>query len=161
MLNDFKGAQKEFQHAKHLRPNNPDITKELAALLEKEMKVAAKERFMCQRMFSSSSNNNQAASDDKLTPPTSNTQAEKDSNDNSVFPNVTPEFQRMVEERLLSFIADPNVNELTFPSMLSQEEIALISAAAKIAKLSIQLTYKGTDTVLKVVKKKCKMAANN
>lgn len=153
MLHDFKGARKEFYRAQHLKPNNPDISKELAALLEKEMKVAAKERFMCQHMFNMSDNSNQAATDDKLTPPICNTLAEKDSNENSVFPNVTPEFQRVVEERLLSFVADPNVSELTFPSMLSQEEIALISAAAKIANLSIQLTYKDTDAVLKVVKK--------
>lgn len=153
MLHDFKGARKEFQCAQHLKPNNPDISKELAALLEKEMKVAAKERFMCQHMFNLSGNSNQTATVDKLTPPISNEHAEKDSSENSVFPNVTPDFQRVVEERLLSFLADPNVSELTFPSMLSQEEIAYISAAAKIAKLSIQLTYKGTDAVLKVMKK--------
>ncbi|KAK4301008.1 hypothetical protein Pmani_026828 [Petrolisthes manimaculis] len=154
-LNDFKGARKEFQHAQHLKPNNPEINKELAALLEKEMKVAAKERFMCQRMFSSlGNNNNQVASDSKLTPPISSPQVKKDSNDNSEFPNVTPEFERVVGERLLYFAADTNVNELTFPSMLSQEEITFISAAAKIANLSIQLTYKGRDAVLKLVKKK-------
>ncbi|KAG0712063.1 Inactive peptidyl-prolyl cis-trans isomerase FKBP6 [Chionoecetes opilio] len=54
LLNDFSAARKHLLQAQRLKPGWEEITEELEAVVKREEKWAAKERFMCRRMFSSS-----------------------------------------------------------------------------------------------------------
>lgn len=51
LLSDFSSAKKFLLQAKKLKPGWDEITDELEAVVRSEEKWAARERFMCQRMF--------------------------------------------------------------------------------------------------------------
>ncbi|KAK8391066.1 hypothetical protein O3P69_017012 [Scylla paramamosain] len=53
LLNDFSGAKKFLLQAQRLKPGRDEITEELEAVIKREEKWAARERFMCQQMFNS------------------------------------------------------------------------------------------------------------
>ncbi|XP_045127270.1 inactive peptidyl-prolyl cis-trans isomerase FKBP6-like [Portunus trituberculatus] len=54
LLNDFSGAKKFLHQALSLKPGCDEIIEELEAVVKREEKWAARERFMCQQMFNSS-----------------------------------------------------------------------------------------------------------
>lgn len=134
MLHDFKGARKALLHAQRLKPNNMDISSELEMVLLKEQKYEAQEQLMYKQMF------------EPLVQSSAGTLTE-----NVV--KVRPEFERVVEQTILRFIAEPNMNELQFPSSLSPVEIACVTAAAKAAECIISVKPNGAETILKIMKK--------
>lgn len=152
MLHDFKGARKELLRAQRLRPNNTDISTELELLLQKEQKYKAQERFMYKRMFKSSEC--VTAEDQGKAAKAEESKNQRDVNHSYVLLGVRPEFERIVEERILRFVTDPHVSELPFPRNFSQAEIACVAAAAKAANCTISVKRKGADTLLKVLKKR-------
>lgn len=151
MLHEFKGAKRDLLQAQRLSQNNEDIAKELEVVLQKEQKYKEQEQFMYKRMFIRAGGN--AMDDNKNKSADSGKQKAKDKNQNTIL-KVRPEFQRVVQERMIKFANDPVVTELPFPSNLSQDEIAFVAAVAKAANCSVSVTDKGVDTILKVFKTK-------
>ncbi|XP_071538446.1 inactive peptidyl-prolyl cis-trans isomerase FKBP6 [Panulirus ornatus] len=155
MLHDFNGAHKEYLFALHLKPNNTDISTELEHLSQKKQKYEAQERFLYKRMFKSyKCTTAKDKSNVTNIKGLKGSKKQKDTSHNNVLHGIRPEFEQIVEERISSFVANPSVSELPFPSNISQADIACVAAAAKAANCSISVKYKGADTFLKVLKKK-------
>ncbi|XP_042211191.1 inactive peptidyl-prolyl cis-trans isomerase FKBP6-like [Homarus americanus] len=150
MLHDFKSARKLFLKAQHLKPNNEDISTELEKLLHNELRYEAQEKIMYQRMFRYPEGNTQKNHQEK------SVKAKETKNQNinnaAVLPGVHPEFERIVEKQIMQFAVDPNVRVLSFPSNLSQEEIACVSAAATAVNCIVSVSHIGAATYLKVMK---------
>lgn len=69
LLNNFAEAKKFLLKAKKIKPGWNEITQELEALTQSEEKWAARERFMCQRMFNFSDSSPGPESSSHSTPP--------------------------------------------------------------------------------------------
>lgn len=70
LLNNFAEAKKLLLQAKKIKPGWNEITQELETLTQSEEKWAARERFMCQRMFNFSGRSSGPESSSPSTPGT-------------------------------------------------------------------------------------------
>lgn len=145
MLCDFSGALKELKRAQRLRPHNLDISEALETLLIKKERYEQQEKFMYQRMFQPKDKTNQEGSQSL-----ESSKERKDQNSNIL--DVRPEFRKVIDDQILEFSANPNINEIPFPNNLNRDEIAYIAAAAKAADLLVTVKPRGMETFLKIAK---------
>ncbi|XP_066948572.1 inactive peptidyl-prolyl cis-trans isomerase FKBP6, partial [Macrobrachium rosenbergii] len=145
MLCDFSGALKELKRAQRLRPHNLDISEALETLLIKKERYEQQEKFMYQRMFQPKDKTNQEGSQSL-----ESSKERKDQNSNIL--DVRPEFRKVIDDQILEFSANPNINEIPFPNNLNRDEIAYIAAAAKAADLLVTVKQRGMETFLKIAK---------
>ncbi|XP_068240501.1 inactive peptidyl-prolyl cis-trans isomerase FKBP6 isoform X2 [Palaemon carinicauda] len=145
MLCDFSDSFKELKKAQRLRPHNLDISDALESLLAKKEKYEQQEKFMFQRIFQPKE---EASQKSNLAVGKSKEKIDPDAN----ILSVRPKFKKVIQDQIIEFITNPDINELPFPSNLSPDEIAYIAAAAKAADLLVTVRQKGMETTLKIAK---------
>ncbi|KAK7075718.1 Inactive peptidyl-prolyl cis-trans isomerase fkbp6, partial [Halocaridina rubra] len=138
LLSKYDEALKEFQKAQRLKPNNADIKKALKTLLIKKATYEEQEKFFMKKMFNFKQS--------KLNDDSSENTRCKDL-------NMRPEFKKMVEEQITQFVADPDRQELSFPSNLSRSAVDCVSTLAKAADLRVKVMQRWMEYHVKLTKK--------
>ncbi|CAC5384585.1 FKBP6 [Mytilus coruscus] len=114
----FEVARDMLKRAQRMNPNNTEINKELQELDRDIKKFSLVEKDMYQKMFSKPTGQSAEEKEQE------NLKAKKKLEKNL---NVSDDFQKMIEEKLLEFIKDDLQEDMPFPALnLSVGEIACI-----------------------------------
>ncbi|VDI79492.1 FK506-binding protein 6 [Mytilus galloprovincialis] len=147
----FEVARDMLKRAQRMNPNNTEINKELQELDKDIKKFSLVEKDMYQKMFSKPTG--QSAEEKEK----ENMKAKKKLEKNL---NVTDDFQKMVEEKLLEFIKDDLQDDMPFPALnLSVGEIACIMEKCENLGLDCKQIGSGQHYRLKITKIKKEEAA--
>ncbi|CAG2189086.1 FKBP6 [Mytilus edulis] len=140
----FEVARDMLKRAQRMNPNNTEINKELQELDKDIKKFSLVEKDMYQKMFSKPTG--QSAEEKEK----ENLKAKKKLEKNL---NVTDDFQKMVEEKLLEFIKDDLQDDMPFPALnLSVGEIACIMEKCENLGLDCKQIGSGQNYRLKITK---------
>ena len=170
-LDSFADARKFLLLAQNLKPNCPDVAKELIKIAATEKQNQKREKVLCQKMCSAMSlepenkeKNDSGARKRAVTVQGGVTITEVDDDDGvrgpikqkseeeEVKAKLKPKFIDLVMSEMNRLANSQKMKQIVFPSNLSLPEISFIDSAASTYNFKMEFTHKGNVRYPKVVK---------